>query len=189
MGRRYLIYSFLLDPAYLQQLIKITIRTAESRGEFTRRTLQIDFTQALLAGGVRFASVQWLSEALNPPGAGKAGEQNIFLQFWESPHRFVTSNCWCSFLLLAFPWPSRPQHQSRLLYKSRFLGHRKCLFPGATENFPKVKISFSDKCILRQSERTDIFLRRKIWIGISLIPLFRNPHKFLCSTGLSMFLL
>lgn len=58
MGRRYLIYSFLLDPAYLQQLIKITIRTAESRGEFTRRTLQIDFTQALLAGGVRFASVQ-----------------------------------------------------------------------------------------------------------------------------------
>ena len=43
--------------AYLQQLIKITIKTAESRGEFTRRTPRIEFARAV-AGDVQFASVQ-----------------------------------------------------------------------------------------------------------------------------------
>lgn len=142
------------------------------------------FHSRAVAGGVQFASVQWLSEASNPPGAGRARERNIFLQFRGSPRKFVTSNCGCSLLWLPFPRPPLPQHQSLLLCKSGFPGQRKWSFSGTRKNFPKAKISFSDKHVLFKDSwvQKEIFffpLWRKVWLGISLIPFVRNPHRSL----------
>lgn len=141
-------FSFLLDFSDLNGLIEI--------GPIqTRNTETLSF--CTVSGGVQFAAVRWLIEASNPPRVGQASEQNIFLQFRERPHKSVTSNPWCWFLLFAFSGFDTNHDSSN---KSRCLDQRKWLFPETRENFPKAKISFSDKHILfkdRWCEKIDFF--------------------------------